>query len=35
LLQDMLAQGWAPPRRRARIGKPRLLWILARCGVFG
>jgi len=35
LLQDMLVQGWAPPRRRARIGKPRLLWILARCGVFG
>ncbi|HEY4253151.1 MAG TPA: presqualene diphosphate synthase HpnD [Roseomonas sp.] len=35
LLRDMLAAGWAPPRRRARIGKPRLLWILARRGLFG
>jgi phytoene synthase len=35
LLRDMLAQGWAPPRRRARIGKPRLLWIIARCGLIG
>jgi phytoene synthase len=35
LLQDMLAAGWAPPRRRVRIGKPRLFWILARRGLFG
>jgi hypothetical protein len=35
LLRDMLAQGWAPPRRRVRIGKPRLLWIVARCGLGG
>jgi phytoene synthase len=35
MLEDMLAQGWAPPRRRVRIGKPRLLWIVARRGVFG
>jgi squalene synthase HpnD len=35
LLQDMLAEGWAPPRRRARIGKPRLLYIIARCCVLG
>ncbi|MBR0646649.1 presqualene diphosphate synthase HpnD [Plastoroseomonas hellenica] len=35
LLQDMLAAGWVPPRRRVRIGKPRLLWILARRGLFG
>jgi squalene synthase HpnD len=31
LLRDMLAQGWAPPRRRVRVGKPRLLWIVMRC----
>ena len=30
LLQDMLADDWAPPRRRARIGKARLLAIIAR-----
>jgi phytoene synthase len=30
LLQDMLAMGWGAPRRRARIGKPRLLAIIAR-----
>ncbi len=35
MLQDMLAEGWAPPRRRVRIAKPRLLWIVARCSVFG
>ncbi len=35
LLQDMLAEGWAPPRRHLRIGKPRLLWIVARCCLFG
>jgi presqualene diphosphate synthase len=34
MLQDMLALGWAPPRRRVRIGKPRLLGIVARCCVF-
>ncbi len=35
LLQDMLVPGWAPPRRRARIGKRRLLWILVRCSLWG
>jgi hypothetical protein len=35
LLQDMLAEGWRPPRRRVRISKPRLLYIVARCCVFG
>jgi phytoene synthase len=35
LLQDMLAEGWAPPRRRVRISKPRLLYIVARSSVFG
>jgi squalene synthase HpnD len=35
LLQDMLAEGWVAPRRRIRIGKARLLWIIARCSLFG
>jgi presqualene diphosphate synthase len=35
LLRDMLAEGWAPPRRRVRIAKRRLLWILARCILLG
>jgi squalene synthase HpnD len=35
MLQDMQADGWAPPRRRVRIGKLRLLWIVTRCSVFG
>jgi phytoene synthase len=35
LLQDMLADGWTPPRRRARISKPRLLYLVARASLFG
>ncbi|WP_424138951.1 presqualene diphosphate synthase HpnD [Roseomonas chloroacetimidivorans] len=35
ILERTLAQGWAPPRRRVRIGKPRLLWIVARHGLLG
>jgi phytoene synthase len=35
MLQDMLAEGWRPPRRRVRIGKPRLLAIVARCLLSG
>ena len=35
ILREMLVQGWAPPRRRVRIGKPRLLWILVRCALLG
>lgn len=35
ILRDMLKQGWGPPRHRVRIGKPRLLGIVARCCVFG
>jgi len=35
LLRDMLAEGWAPPRRRVRIAKRRLLWILVRCILLG
>jgi len=35
ILQKMLVEGWVTPRRRVRIGKARLLWIVARCSVFG
>jgi len=35
ILREMLVQGWAPPRRRVRIGKRRLLWILVRCILLG
>ena len=35
MLKDMLAQGWAPPRRRVRIAKPRLLLIVVRCILLG
>ena len=35
ILQEMLLEGWVAPRRRVRIGKARLLWIVARCSVFG
>jgi phytoene synthase len=35
MLKDMLAQGWAPPRRRVRLAKPRLLLIVVRCILLG
>lgn len=35
ILRDMISQGWAPPRHRVRIGKPRLLLILLRCLLLG
>jgi len=35
ILQQMLVEGWVAPRRRVRIGKARLLWIVACCSVFG
>jgi presqualene diphosphate synthase len=35
ILQEMLLEGWMAPRRRIRIGKARLLWLVARCSVFG
>jgi squalene synthase HpnD len=35
ILKDMLAEGWTPPRRRIKIGKPRLLWLVARCCLLG
>jgi phytoene synthase len=30
MLDRMVARGWLPPRRRVRIGRPQLLWILLR-----
>lgn len=35
ILKDMLVAGWQPPRHRIRIGKRRLLWLVARCCVVG
>jgi presqualene diphosphate synthase len=35
ILQQMLLEGWVSPRRRVRIGKARLLWLVARCSLFG
>lgn len=33
MLDGMLARGFAPPRERVRIGKPRLAWILLRYAI--
>jgi squalene synthase HpnD len=33
VLDRMLAAGWKPPRRRARIGKLHLLYLVVRCSV--
>jgi phytoene synthase len=33
ILEEMLTEGWAAPRRRVRIGKLRLLWIVVRCSL--
>jgi squalene synthase HpnD len=33
MLAQMVARGWSPPRHRVRIGRPQLLWILARYAV--
>lgn len=30
ILDGMVARGWASPRERVRVGKPRLLWIVLR-----
>ncbi len=35
LLKKMLAEGWTAPRRRVRLGKPHLLYLVIRCSVFG
>jgi len=35
ILQEMLVEGWIAPRRRVRVGKRRLLWIVVRCALLG
>ena len=35
ILNRMVAKGWSPPRRRVRIGKPELLWLVLRRGLMG
>jgi phytoene synthase len=32
LLDDMVARGWARPRARVHVNKPRLVWIALRHG---
>ena len=34
MLETMVARGWSPPRRRVRINKLRLAWILLRHAIF-
>jgi squalene synthase HpnD len=34
ILDRMTVRGWAPPRPRVRIGRPLLLWIVLRDGLF-
>jgi phytoene synthase len=33
ILEHMQAQGWAPPRRRARLSKAEKLWVVLRHGL--
>jgi phytoene synthase len=35
ILEAMEAEGWAPPRRRVSLSRPRLLWLALTIGVFG
>ena len=35
ILRRSEAAGWAPPRSRARLSKPELMWIVLRRGIFG
>jgi squalene synthase HpnD len=34
ILHDLVRRGFAPPRRRVRISKPRLLWTIVRRAIF-
>jgi phytoene synthase len=34
MLDRMVARGWSAPRRRVRIGRPHLIWLLLRHAVF-
>ncbi len=35
ILAEMRRQGWSPPRRRVRVARPRLAWLILRYGVAG
>ncbi len=35
ILAEMEKEGWSPPRRRVRLSRGRLLWIVLRHGLFG
>jgi phytoene synthase len=35
VLQGLRRRSWAPPRRRVRVNKAAMLWLLAREGLFG
>ena len=35
LLKQMQARGWAPPRKRVKVRKAALVWLLLRQGLFG
>ena len=35
LLKQMQARGWAPPRKRVKVRKAALVWLLLRRGLFG
>ncbi len=35
ILDRTEAAGWAPPRRRVKLAKPELAWILVRHGLLG
>ncbi len=35
ILERTLRAGWAPPRTRPKLGKPELLWVVIRHGLFG
>jgi phytoene synthase len=35
LLKQMQAHGWAPPRKRVKVRKAALVWLLLRQGLFG
>ena len=35
VLKNLLRRGWTPPRRRVRVNKAVLLWLLLREGLFG
>ena len=35
VLKELRARGWSPPRRKVKVAKSRLVWLLVRQGLFG